>query len=217
MICRGAIITAAGSSTRFGTKKEFLTLDGKPVLQHSYDAFIGSGLFDIIIITVPSGQEEKAREMLPDTHIKTIVCAGGSSRQESVLLALLQLERFEPDVVLIHDGARPWITIDLIKRVSEMAVDGGAIPLVPSTDAMKYVAPDGFISEHLARDRVFSAQTPQGFRFPEILSAHRQAVSEGKLSFIDDAEVYSAYIGPVAGVTGSPDNKKITYPKDLAQ
>lgn len=214
-----AVILAAGSSRRMGRqgKKELLLLDGRPVLLHSFRAFLETGLFHQIIIAYPEGFKEAIESILPPCKIPVELVQGGGTRQESVKYCLDALHSMDKaqGLVLIHDGARPWVSQEIIHRITELAQKkGAAIPVEPSTSAMKILGSQGEVVSHLERQKTWAAQTPQGFRFPQILEAHRQA-KESKKTFIDDSEIWDAYIGAVWTVKSSPENRKITYQGDI--
>ena len=136
-----------------------------------------------------------------------------------------------PSHVLIHDGARPWIRGELIERIIDAVINCGAvIPALPLTETPKLLHPAGgspmkddslfmgLIKQHLRRAELCTAQTPQGFKFPEILAAHlkaREREDRENFDYTDDAEVWGEFIGEVAVIRGDPDNRKITYPEDL--
>jgi 2-C-methyl-D-erythritol 4-phosphate cytidylyltransferase len=230
------LLTAAGSSSRFLSsatafpdtalyKKEYLDLDGLPVLYHAMRPFLLLPEIVRLVVTVPKGDEEKVRTLLASVpgfapllgERELLIAAGGSSRQASILAGLSALEKCgrPADIVLVHDGARPWVSGTVIRRVLEACrVHGAVIPVLPSTSAMKEIGPDGIITRHLPRVSTFEAQTPQGFRFGEIVRAHRQVAGDGRV-YIDDAEVYASAEGAVAAVPGDPLNRKITYRSDL--
>lgn len=213
-----AILLAAGSSQRMGRlgKKELLLLDGRPVLSCSIQVFIDSGLFKHIVITCPPGQIEKIRSAL-EPHDLLAFTEGGSTRQESVRLSLeyLQGKLAEDEPVLIHDGARPWVSVEIINTVYNVTrKEGAAIPVEPSTSAMKILSEDGRIQQHLEREKTWAAQTPQGFRYKGILEAHQHVQDLNRL-FIDDSEIWDFCHGPVWTVPGNPANRKITYSGDL--
>lgn len=213
------IITAAGSSTRMetGTKKEFLTLDNQPVLLLSLIPFIDSKLFSNYIIVISHSEIENGREILAPVNKeeKIIFVSGGSSRQESVYYGLLALKKEMPDIVLIHDGARPWINTTVIKKVYNMTcLQDAAIPVVPSINAMKFIDSSGIIVTNLEREFTVAAQTPQGFKYTNILDSHIKALHDSS-NYVDDAAIYSKYSGKVATVPGDVLNKKITYQSDM--
>jgi 2-C-methyl-D-erythritol 4-phosphate cytidylyltransferase len=243
-----AVVTAAGASLRMGgaAKKEFRSIGSVPVLALAIRPFLSAG-FERIAVTLPAGRLGDASALLApflDVSALTLV-EGGGTRQESVRLGLLALAADPPDLVLIHDGARPWLAPDLLARVTEAAERFGAcVPVVAVTEAVKEVGrptslseptsslprvggePGGsaatepgnapFVLRHLPRHLLRFAQTPQGFSYPRITAAHERARAEG-LSFVDDAEVFDHFAGPVAWVTGDPANRKITFPDDLEE
>lgn len=214
-----AIITAAGSSFRMGTgrKKEFESIDGQPVLHHAAAAFLKCKHVGELIVTFGPGAENETRDAVAGlpTDAAISFVEGGETRQESVYRGLLQLEQLNPAFVLIHDGSRPWITPDLIHRViAGTAAMGSCVPLVPSIDALKRVDKQGLIFEHVQKTEYLRAQTPQGFRYSDIIRAHREARVSGQV-YSDDAEAYAKTIGAVFSISGDPENRKITYRYDL--
>ncbi len=215
-----AVVTAAGASTRMGgTKKEFLSLDGVPVLALAVRPFLAGARR--VVVTLPPGRLAEAATLL-EAHVDLAALAlveGGATRQESVRLGLLALADDPPDLVLIHDGARPRLSADLVARVLAAAERHGAcVPVLEASEAVKEIDPAagtaGFVSRHLPRRTIALAQTPQGFAYRGILAAHEKARAEG-LSFVDDAEVYARFAGPVAWVPGDGANRKITFVGDL--
>ncbi len=156
------------------------------------------------------------REYIPNKINAITLVEGSVTRQGSVFNALILLSKNPPDIVLIHDAARPWVTQTLIKETIKYAVKYGAcIPVIELPDTPKIVGESGFIINHIERKKILGAQTPQGFVYQEILKAHKLAQREGKLNFTDDSEIYNRYVGPVYTVQGERTNKKITYPEDL--
>ncbi|MDR2553151.1 MAG: 2-C-methyl-D-erythritol 4-phosphate cytidylyltransferase [Treponema sp.] len=231
-----AIITAAGSSSRIGVKKEYRLVgdktdsEGKPltVLGKAALAFAACSRINTVVITVPQDPnlgEFAARDSLPTRLLKHrarphfLFVPGGPTRRSSVHHALSLLEGYKPGYVLIHDGARPWVEPALIDQVIDaMLKHQAAIPLLPLTDTPKEIDEAGVITRHLRRVMVGNAQTPQGFAFVPILRAHEKAAerehAEGRV-YTDDAEVWGEFAGPVYVLPGSPLNKKITFPEDL--
>ena len=225
MVPEGAvlIIVAGGMSTRMGNgiKKELADLNGEPVLCRTLRPFFETELFSMTVIVLPPPRIDQTKTLiascLPSVMEDTVIYApGGKTRQESVYNGLRELPS-SSRTVLIHDGARPWITKDVILRVYEKTVQtGAAVPVVPSVNALKEIDSDGRVIRNLDRSIVVGAQTPQGFAFKDILSAHRKAAGDGRV-YRDDAEVFSAYAGEVFTVPGDIRNKKITYREDLQQ
>jgi 2-C-methyl-D-erythritol 4-phosphate cytidylyltransferase len=214
-----AVVTAAGASGRMGgsRKKEYRLLNGRPVLALAVGPFVDSGIFTRIVVTVPRGHLDNARELLGPYASKNGVSfiEGGETRQDSVMKALVSLESDPPWGVLVHDGARPWISGGLIARVIESVMRHRAcVPIVEVPEAVKQAGGEGFVIRHLRRQTVFLAQTPQGFEYAGLLSAYRAAVNRGVVC-ADDAELYDMFEGPVATVPGEIENRKITYERDL--
>jgi 2-C-methyl-D-erythritol 4-phosphate cytidylyltransferase len=213
------IITAAGSSKRWADqqKKEYASLEGRPVLSWAIEPFLKITPALRLIITLPRADIPMVRHMLrPQFDSERIhLVAGGNTRQESVRLGLESLQEQPPQVVLIHDGARPWIDRALISSVLEGTRKWGAcIPVVDASEAPKRIGPSGLILEDLPREQFKLAQTPQGFLYERILEAHRRARDSAHL-FLDDAEVYAACWSGVFTVPGDRKNRKITYQEDL--
>ncbi|MDR3301547.1 MAG: 2-C-methyl-D-erythritol 4-phosphate cytidylyltransferase [Spirochaetaceae bacterium] len=236
-----AIIVAAGSSQRMGGggKKEYRFLsseaDGsKPsqtVLGAAFHTFASSPRISSIIIVHPVKAEigETAARVAIGAHAldgyqgEVFFVPGGESRRISVFHALSLLDALEGSrsgLVLIHDGARPWVDNALVNRVIDAAIEhGAAIPVLPLTETPKELDETGiFVKQHLHRSRLALAQTPQGFHFAPILEAHRKAAElsmKTNTEWTDDAEIYGAFLGKVAVVSGDIRNKKITFSGDL--
>ena len=215
----GVIIAAAGSSTRMdsGPKKEYRALGKKTVIQHSVAPFLQIESLYSIVLAISKGQEEKMRLALGDVafneHVRYV--EGGATRQESVYKALQVMKNDAPDIVLIHDGARPWVTASVIRRVEEAAYShGAAAPGVIPADAMKNVDGKMNIKTHLKRTDLVAVQTPQGFLYADILAAHEKAQKDGR-EYLDDTEVYWQYKGKVKVIEGDPKNRKITFAHDV--
>ena len=200
-----------------GIKKEYRFLGGKPILAMAVLPFLDFSL-DPIVLTVPPQEETKVRKLLVDflDISRLLFVEGGMKRQDSVCNALEALENRNPDYVLIHDGARPWVDSGIIRRVLEGVEKYGAcIPVISAQDAMKEVGKNAVVERHIPRGGVYCAQTPQGFPFTALLNAHREAKVRDA-GFSDDGEVFAEFIGPVHTVPGDPTNRKITYPHDMS-
>jgi 2-C-methyl-D-erythritol 4-phosphate cytidylyltransferase / 2-C-methyl-D-erythritol 2,4-cyclodiphosphate synthase len=203
-----AILVAAGSGSRFGSgvPKQFLPLAGKPVLRHAAETLSGS--VDLLQPVGDASAIEAALAGLP--HLPVV--AGGATRQDSVRRGLDALEVEAPDLVLVHDAARPWIprgTIAALLAALERAE--GAIPAVAVADTLKR-ATNGWIDVTVPREGLYRAQTPQAFRYSALLAAHRSA---GGGMATDDAALLEAVGKRVAIVPGAEDNIKLTYAEDL--
>jgi len=219
----GIVICAAGSSTRFGSsvKKEYLPLETGTVLSTSVKKFINALNISALVITVPhNGTEQAKAALFNDPSINypenIFFTEGGSTRQESVYNALLTLQSLKnpPEYVLIHDGARPFVTEKIITDTINAAIlHGAAAPGTTPVDTQKLLDENNFIVEHLQRSRMSAIQTPQGFRLKELLEAHKKALQDKK-EYTDDTEIWGKYCGKVMAVHGDAVNKKITYASD---
>ncbi len=220
------IVTAAGSSDRFnkqglGVKKEYLTIDGHTVLYRSVEPFLQVPNVRAIVVTHPKDMADQCaialEEIFDQNIIPIILVEGGKDRQESVYNALKMLESMSLPLayVAIHDGARCFVTPDLIIRTLATAtVFGGAAPALPPTDALKGIDKNGVITSHIERTRTAAVQTPQIFHFPEILTAHQSAKSHDK-RFVDDTEVFTEFGMSVGICEGERENRKITFLEDI--
>lgn len=211
-----ALIVAGGSGQRFGAErpKQYLDLAGKPVLRRTVEAFLGHPQVTGVRVVIDPTWRDAYDAALSGLALPDPV-AGGASRQDSVRNGLEALAADgAPDLVLIHDAARPLIDADTIAAVIA-ALDGtpGAIAAVPVADTLKRGSGDA-IDGTVDRDGLWRAQTPQGFRFPAILEAHRAAAG---LSLTDDAAVAERAGLTVALVPSKEDNFKVTTPDDLTR
>ncbi len=206
-------MVAAGRGRRFGDEipKQYVPLAGRPLLFHGVAALARHPRIDRVRVVIGDGDRPLYDRALAGLDLLEPV-TGGESRQDSVRLGLESLEALAPDRVLIHDAARPALDAALVDRVLDALDDApGAIPALPVTDSLKRVDADGRIEGAVERAGLWRAQTPQGFRFAEILAAHRRAAG---LSLTDDAAVAEAAGLAVAVVPGSAANIKVTAPED---
>jgi len=210
----GAIIAAGGSSRRMdGVDKIFALLAGKPLLWHVLQIFQGCGVVDQVVVVLGEASVERGLRLVEEGRFSKVaaVCAGGQRRQDSVAEGLKRLERC--DWVVIHDGARPCLTVDLIERgLEEARQTGAAIAAVPLKETVKVVDSEGVIASTPRRESLWAAQTPQVFRFDLIAEAHRMVNGE----VTDDASLVEALGHKVKVYMGSYDNIKVTIPEDLA-
>lgn len=213
-----ALIVAAGRGSRMpgDVPKQYRQLQGRAILRHVLEAFAAHpGISGICTVINPDDAGRFADASLGLNLAPPVI--GGETRQDSVRNGLASLATDSaPDRVLIHDGARPFVSPALIDRVIGALDDcDGAIPALPMTDTVKRVG-DGTILETVERSGLFRAQTPQGFRFSALLSAHASAEQnpDGQ-SFTDDAAIAEAAGLRVATVPGEESNIKITHDDDL--
>ncbi|GLH28102.1 bifunctional enzyme IspD/IspF [Acetobacter pasteurianus] len=213
-----AILLAAGTGSRYAATtgssipKQYVLLAGQPVIRHAAQA-----LLPHVTSIQPVGDPASLNEALEGLKILPPV-AGGETRQASVRAGLEALDKLpeaeKPDIVLVHDGARPYVTAQVISNVvSALGQHPGAIPAVPVADTLKREK-DGVIDGTVPRDHLYRAQTPQGFRFGLFLDLHRGAAS---VSATDDAKLLEDAGFSVALVAGDEDNIKLTYEGDLVR
>lgn len=208
---------SAGRGARFGadTPKQYLPLLGRPVLRHAAEALLRDGLVESILPVCAAGEEGRVSALLEGLPASPPV-VGGETRQGSVRAGLEALAAgpSPPEAVLVHDAARPVVPMGTVARLlAALAEAPGAIPAQRVTDTLKRGGPDGRIAGTAPREGLFRAQTPQAFRFPALLAAHRAAAGEAT----DDAQVLEAAGGAVVLVEGSEGNVKITFPEDLSR
>lgn len=213
-----ALILAAGQGKRMGTNtnKQFLTLQDKPVLYHTLKAFSENRNIDEIVLVCAEKDiaycKEKIVEAYGFSKVKSLVL-GGIERQDSVYNGLKAIKSC--DIVLIHDGARPFITNSIIDEGIKMAKLHGACTCgVKAKDTIKLKDSDGFSKETLNRESTFLVQTPQCFNYELILSCHEKLSKDRKL-VTDDTMVVEMFNHKVYLYEGSYFNIKITTPEDM--
>ncbi|MCF2523594.1 bifunctional 2-C-methyl-D-erythritol 4-phosphate cytidylyltransferase/2-C-methyl-D-erythritol 2,4-cyclodiphosphate synthase [Bradyrhizobium sp. G127] len=214
-----AIIVAAGRGLRAGTggPKQYRTIGGKTVLSRAMEPFCTHpGVFAVQPVRNPDDAEIFDQAVC---HLKyQPPVGGGATRQASVRAGLEALADQAPDIVLIHDAARAFVTDKVISRAIDAAlITGAAIPVVPVTDTVKVVDGSGAITATPDRANLRIAQTPQAFRFDVILEAHRRAAREGRDDFTDDAAIAEWAGLTVATFEGDVANMKLTTPEDFAR
>lgn len=215
-----AIIVAAGQGSRMGgtIRKPYLPLGGVPVIGRTLETFTQSRFFEDIILVVAAADVDHCRQYVLDRlGLRRVVhiVAGGRERQESVFNGLAASRGAADSLVLIHDGVRPFVSIGDLRRCLNAASHHGACVLgAKANDTLKEVGPDGKVRRTIPRKDVWLAQTPQGFHFDLIMTAHVRAREEG-FSGTDDVQLVERLGHPVAMVPGSPWNIKITTPDDL--
>ena len=213
MIETFAVIVAGGQGTRMGTAvpKQFLELNGKPVLYHTIQAFITALPSVHLILVLPEHQISYAQMILASfpERIDLSIVAGGATRFQSVANGINGIP--EDAIVFVQDGVRPLISTDLIKRCYLQAVEkGSAIPCIPVADSVRIVKNEE--SEPVDRSKLRIIQTPQTFRASILLPALRQPYQE---SFTDEATVVEHFGQQVYLIEGEKSNIKITTPEDM--
>ena len=230
-------IVAAGSSQRMGAlgKKEYLPLNGGSVLSEAALVFLKTKLFSTLLVVYPKGDLAAAKKALfknplvqeLSQDINVVFVPGGQTRQQSVFNALKALKesraRPTPRIVLIHDGARPFLSQSLVKKTVQAALKyGAAVPALQPVETQKELDSRSKIARHLKRSSLAAVQTPQGFLFPEILDCHKKAAAvvrrDKSKAFTDDTEIWDNYSDKKTRVIpGEPQNIKITYPDNYSE
>lgn len=211
-----AVIPAAGVGSRAGFSKNKLLqkLDGISVLRRTVSAFAqNAGISRIVVCVNGSERESVAREL---SGFDAALVAGGATRTASVKNALCYLAALPcpPDYVLIHDGARPFLSQKVIDDcIATVRQFGSAVCALPCTDTA-VLAESGFIADTLERDKLFTLQTPQGFAFAPLYEAYGK-ISEDD-AFTDDSGVYAKYVAPPRLFAGEKANVKLTFAEDFA-
>lgn len=211
----GAVVVAAGSSSRMGggVSKVLLPLGGKPVLQHSLETLSKSRWVEKLAVVCREEDKNQIAGLTAGLSKPCVLVNGGKQRQDSVLNGVLALDDCE--YLLIHDGARPLITEELIHRICKDALEYQACsPAVRAKDTYKLTDPRGFVTQTPERDRLMAVQTPQAFLRSLYLTAVQQANEKG-ISFTDDCQLIEAAGGRVHLLEGDYRNLKITTPEDL--
>ncbi|HKO72289.1 MAG TPA: bifunctional 2-C-methyl-D-erythritol 4-phosphate cytidylyltransferase/2-C-methyl-D-erythritol 2,4-cyclodiphosphate synthase [Bradyrhizobium sp.] len=214
-----AILVAAGRGLRAGSggPKQYRSIGGETVVFRAMEPFSGHPQ----IFAVQPVLNPEDRSMFDDAVRKLRhepPATGGATRQASVHAGLEALASQAPDLVLIHDAARPFVSASLISRAIEAAGrTGAAVPTIPVADTIKMVGSTGNVEGTPERARLRIAQTPQAFRFDTILDAHRRAAREGRIDFTDDAAIAEWAGLTVATFEGDPANMKLTTPEDFVR
>jgi 2-C-methyl-D-erythritol 4-phosphate cytidylyltransferase len=216
------ILPAAGLGTRMAgpQPKQFLALNGLPILIHSLRAFAAVERVTAIYVAVRATEIERVEAQVAEYGLsaRVNVVEGGDNRQESVSHALAALPAQADDIVLVHDAVRPLIDAATIDRTIDAVIEhGAAIVGLPAIDTIKHVertAHGALITATIPREFVVLAQTPQGFRFGLLQKAFADATADGFIG-TDEASVIERAGHPVAVVHGSQVNLKITQPGDL--
>jgi 2-C-methyl-D-erythritol 4-phosphate cytidylyltransferase len=215
-----AIIPAGGAGRRMGigVPKQYLPLAGMPVLVHTLQVFQRSPVVDEIFLVVPEGDIPEVRYEIVERHGLSkveLVLAGGGERQDSVRNALLHVQS-EHEIILIHDGVRPFVSKQLIGRAVAAAKEYGAAAVgLAIKDTVKDVSAAGWVTKTVAREGLWLTQTPQAFQRTIILAAYERAAADGFYA-TDDASLVERTGTPVRMIPGDCDNIKLTTPQDIA-
>lgn len=223
----GAIVLAAGTGKRMGgnVPKQFMTVKGRPLLYYALKTFQESFIDEIVIVTKSENFEYVKKDIVEEFCFTKVIklTEGGRERYHSVLKGLEALEDSGCDYVFIHDGARPFITHDILLNAYEgVAAHHVAIASVPSKDTVKLADEDGFVTDTPNRNSVYIMQTPQTFEYKEILDCYRKLAHaeedllKSGVAITDDAMVMERFGNRKVYLTkGDYRNIKVTTPEDL--
>lgn len=206
------VITAAGNSTRFGENKLLLEIAGKPIIVRAVEQFLKCPKIDEIIVATRKQDIPYYQEMFSAPNVKVV--EGGGERIESMYNGA---KVAKGDIILTHDGARPFTPVWLIENLIE-AVEkyGAAMTAVPPSATIKHANDDLIILRSLPRATTWIAQTPQGFKRDILLSSLESAIKQQYFVPTDDSEIVAMHGYPVKIVPGDQVNMKVTYKTDLA-
>lgn len=212
-----AIILAGGKGKRMkaNISKQFIMLKDKPILYYTLYRFIKNPHVDNIVLVLPKDEIEYCKKNIIEKYNLKIdfIVEGGAERQDSVYNGLKALE--DTDIVLIHDGARPFVSNKIIEEGIQKAIEfGGAAPGVMPKDTIKIKDSNSFSKETLDRSTLVAIQTPQVFKFSEIIKCHEK-IKKDNITVTDDTMVYEMYGNKVYLYDGDYENIKITTPEDL--
>ncbi|MEC9266247.1 MAG: bifunctional 2-C-methyl-D-erythritol 4-phosphate cytidylyltransferase/2-C-methyl-D-erythritol 2,4-cyclodiphosphate synthase [Pseudomonadota bacterium] len=212
-----AVIVAAGKGVRAGggLPKQYRPVGGIPLIRRTLEAFLRHPACGHVVLVIGDGQAEICREALGPAWDRVVTVTGGATRQISVRSGLTALAGMadQEETVLIHDGARPFVSIRLIDAVLDgVRPDGGALPGLPVIDTLKAVPDGDTVTGTVPRDGLYRAQTPQAFPLGAILAAHQSAEFE----VTDDAALFEQAGKPVWIVPGDPANVKLTTEEDFS-
>jgi 2-C-methyl-D-erythritol 4-phosphate cytidylyltransferase len=210
------VIPAAGQGKRMkaGMNKQFIELQDQPVIVHTLKVFERDEWCEGIILVINEAERERFAELLKRFSIKKVISmvSGGAERQHSVYNGLKAVRN--SDIVLIHDGARPFITVEKIHELVNAAKEhGAAIVAVPVKDTIKRVC-GGYVDKTVERSSLWAIQTPQAFHISLVLEAHERASLEGYIG-TDDASLVERMGRTVKVIEGDYRNIKLTTPDDL--
>lgn len=217
-----AVVVAAGRGERFGRPKQLVDLAEKPLLAWSLETFASLREIETLVVTTEPELIARVQRLVRTIAplLPATVIAGGPQRQDSVRLALNRVASDAPAAsfnVLVHDGARPMIRADDVRRGMAAVSPGvGALLAIPVVDTIKQVGADRKVVGTLDRSQLWAAQTPQFATLADMLRAHREAELKG-IRATDDATLLENMGLQVTVVDGSPENFKITVPADLAR
>ncbi|HNX28101.1 MAG TPA: 2-C-methyl-D-erythritol 4-phosphate cytidylyltransferase [Syntrophomonadaceae bacterium] len=213
------VVAAAGIGKRMESKinKQYILLEDKPLLTYCIEVLEKCSLVQKIVIVAHAWETEYCQKEIIEKYgymkVSRVV-AGGAERQDSVFKGLEALGS-DTEWVAVTDGARPFITLDLIEALATAAyLYGAAVPGVLTRDTIKTIDLDSFVMQTLNRTNITAVQTPQVFDYARLFDAYKKAFQDNFYG-TDDASIYERYAGSVKVIKGDPNNIKITHPEDL--
>jgi len=216
-----AIVLAAGEGRRIGgdVSKAYLPIAGRPLVLRTLDRMFAAKTVEKVILVIAANEFERCNAMLrADSVLRSRPCvlqSGGATRQQSAKRGLEKIGA-ETDIVIIHDGARPFVSAALIDRLVEAAAERGAVVVgLPVRDTIKVVGSDRLIQSTPERRALWEIQTPQVFKRELIVAAHDAAAEKNGVEATDDAMVVERFGKPVYVLEGERTNFKITLPEDV--
>jgi 2-C-methyl-D-erythritol 4-phosphate cytidylyltransferase/2-C-methyl-D-erythritol 2,4-cyclodiphosphate synthase len=211
-----AVIVAGGSGLRAGGEKpkQYQLIGGRPVIWWTLKAFLDHPGVTRVLPVIGEGHEDLFAESVEGLSVDRPVI-GGQTRQESCRIGVEAMERHAPAKVLIHDAARPFVSRELISHViAWLERYPAVIPGMPVAETLKF-APGGIIARTVDRAGIWTAQTPQGFAFPNILDAHRKAQADTTANLTDDASVAEHAGMAISMIPGRHENRKLTTAEEI--
>jgi 2-C-methyl-D-erythritol 4-phosphate cytidylyltransferase/2-C-methyl-D-erythritol 2,4-cyclodiphosphate synthase len=207
-----AVVVAAGSGSRAGEPKQWRLLGGRAVVRWSVEALLAAGAGRIAVV-IPPGEDNRAQAALAGLD-RVILVSGGAARIDSVRNGLEALADRAPEAVLVHDAARPFVTVAHVRRLIEALNEAdGALPALAVADTLKRAA-DGKVTQTVPREGLWRAQTPQAFRWAALIDAYAAWPTNAEPT--DDASMVERAGGVVRLIPGDPRLMKLTYPEDFA-
>ncbi len=213
-----AVVVAAGRGTRVGAglPKQYRSLGGQPVVRHALEIFAKHPQISAVQPVIHADDASRFKAASDGLALRPIVF-GGATRQASVRAGLEALAELRPQIVLVHDAARPLASAALISRAIAAGASGAAVPGLVPTDTVKSVDAAGRVTGTIDRNTLRAVQTPQAFDYAALLNAHHRALAAGRDDFTDDAALAEWAGMNVAVFEGEPDNVKITTEADFAR
>ena len=216
-----AVILAGGTGSRMNSKtpKQFIKINGKPIISYTLMAFEQAKLIDEIVIVCLDDYKEHIKTIISDFKISKFnsLISNGNTRQQSVFNAISHIKNYakDDDIVLIHDGVRAMIMPDMIDKCVIETKKYKAVTLAQKTKNTMIIAKNGQISKYLDRDFIYNVQTPQSFKFDIIYNSHINAINSGNTDITDDTQIVMPYYNNIHIIENDLPNLKLTTKEDI--